>query len=208
MNSSKTALLLMNAHAFEERNIPFLCIKPSIDNRDGDNIIKSRIGLSRECVSFDSTHNLFKFIEEYCMNVQLAGFDKPKWILVDECQFLSKEQVDQLGDIVDKLDINVMCYGLRSDFMTNSFEGSKRLMEIADDIEELKASCGCGRKAIFNARIDEFGNVVSDGEQIEIGGNERYISLCRKCYNEITRKDTKDSNDDNDDDIDILLNGI
>ena len=90
--------------------------------------------------------------------------------------------------MVDNLDINVICYGLRTDFKTEFFEGSKRLMEIADDIEEIKISCGCGRKAIVNARIDELGQIVTDGEQIEIGGNERYVSLCRKCYKKLLKK--------------------
>ncbi len=182
MNSSKSAMLLIKAHSFEERNIPFLCLKPVIDDRDGQDVIKSRIGISRDCVSVDSSHDLYKFVESYISNVQLQGFEKPKWILVDECQFLSSDQVDQLADVVDNFDINVMCYGLRTDFMTKMFEGSKRLMEIADDISEIKSSCGCGRKAIVNARIDGDGNIIDTGEQIMIGGNEKYISLCRKCY--------------------------
>ena len=133
-----------------------------------------------------------KFIDNYIVNVQLQGYDKPQWILVDECQFLSVEQVDQLADVVDNLGVNVMCYGLRTDFKTQFFPGSKRLMEIADDIEEIKSSCGCGRKAVVNARIDEFGNVVSDGEQIEIGGNDRYISLCRRCYQKAIENQRRD----------------
>ena len=191
MSSSKSALLLMKAYSFDERGVPFLCLKPSIDDRDGEDIIKSRIGISRECISVDATHDLYRFIESYVVNVQMQGYDKPKWILVDECQFLTREQVDQLADVVDKMDINVMCYGLRTDFMTDLFEGSKRLMEIADDIEEIKASCACGRKAIVNARIDVNGNVVFEGEQIEIGGNERYVSLCRKCYNKAIEEQKK-----------------
>lgn len=192
MSSSKSALLLMKAHSFEERGIPFLCIKPSIDDRDGEDIIKSRIGISRECITVDITHDLYKFIDTYVVNVQMQGYDKPKWILVDECQFLSSEQVDQLANVVDILDINVMCYGLRTDFKTKFFDGSKRLMEIADDIEEIKASCSCGRKAIVNARVDTNGNVVNEGEQIEIGGNERYISLCRRCYGQAIEKQKND----------------
>lgn len=172
----------MNAHSFEERGIPFLCIKPSIDDRDGEDVIKSRIGIQRECITVDPTHNLYKFIETYLLDIQIEGYQRPLWILVDESQFLTEEQVDQLADVVDSFDINVMCYGLRTDFKTNFFPGSKRLMEIADDIEEIKSSCGCGRKAIFNARIDDNGNIVTEGEQIEIGGNERYVSLCRTCY--------------------------
>lgn len=191
MSCSKSAQLLMTAHSFEEHGIPFLCIKPDIDDRDGQDVIASRIGISRECISFDTSHDLYRFIENYIVNVQLQGFEKPQWILVDECQFLSKEQVDQLSYVVDNLDINVMCYGLRTDFKTEFFEGSKRLTEIADDIEEIKISCRCGRKAIVNARIDEFGNIVTDGEQIEIGGNEKYISLCRKCYRKLIEKQNK-----------------
>ena len=182
MNSSKSAMLLIKAHSFEERGIPFVCLKPSIDDRDGKDIIKSRIGIERVCVSVDDTDNLYKFTESYISNVQLEGYDKPKWVLVDECQFLTPEQVDQLADVVDNFDVNVMCYGLRSDFRTKLFDGSKRLMEIADDISEIKSSCGCGRKAIVNARIDGDGNIIDDGEQIVIGGNDKYISLCRRCY--------------------------
>lgn len=207
MSSSKSALLLMKAHSFEERGIPFLCIKPSIDDRDGEDVIKSRIGISRECITIDTTHNLYKFIDSYIVNVQMQGYDKPKWILVDECQFLSSEQVDQLADVVDNLDINVMCYGLRTDFMTNFFEGSRRLMEIADDIEEIKSSCSCGRKAIVNARIDNNGNIVNEGEQIEIGGNERYVSLCRRCYRKaLDRQKQISGNSEND--VNINLNDL
>lgn len=110
-----------------------------------------------------------------------------KWVLVDEAQFLTKEQVDQLGAVVDKFGVNVMCYGLRTDFKTNLFEGSKRLFEIADTIEEIKSSCECDNKCIFNARVDKNGDVVVDGEQIEIGGDDRYVSMCRKCYMEKTK---------------------
>lgn len=182
MNSSKSAMLLIKAHSFEERGIPFVCLKPSIDDRDGTDIIKSRIGIERPCVSVDPTDNLYKFMDSYILNVQLEGYDKPRWVLVDECQFLTEGQVDQLADVVDNFDVNVMCYGLRSDFRTRLFEGSRRLMEIADDISEIKSSCGCGRKAIVNARVDVDGNIIDDGEQIVIGGNDKYVTLCRKCY--------------------------
>ena len=208
MSCGKTALLLMKAHSFEERGIPFLCIKPSIDDRDGEDIIKSRIGLSRECISFDTTHNLYKFIDNYIVNVTIQGYDRPKWILVDECQFLSKEQVDQLAEVVDNLDINVMCYGLRTDFKSDLFEGSKRLMEIADDIEEIKSSCGCGRKAIINARIDEFGNIISEGKQIEIGGDDKYISLCRKCYKKAIEEQRQGKKDNTSENVNINFNEL
>ncbi len=180
MNSAKSAELLMKAYNFEERGLKILCIKPSIDDREGKNVIKSRVGIERECKMVKPTDNIYDGVKKL-----LENGGKIDWILADESQFFKKEQIDQLGDIVDELDINVICYGLRADFRTELFEGSKRLFEIADSIEEMKSSCSCGRKSIINARIDENGNVVTNGEQIEIGGNERYVSLCRKCYKKL-----------------------
>lgn len=188
MNASKSASLLMKAHSFEENNIPFICMKPSIDNRDGVDIISSRIGLKRECISIYQDDNIFDIVQEIVNEFQTLLKPIPKWILVDESQFLTKEQVDQLSGIVDSLNINVMCYGLRTDFRTRLFSGSKRLFELADDIEEIKLSCGCGRKAIINARVDDDNNIVTDGEQVLIGGNERYVTICRKCYKELISK--------------------
>lgn len=189
MNASKSASLLMKAHSFEERGISCVCIKPMIDNREGTDTISSRIGIKRECITVEPEENIFNLIKKVVDECDLQMVDHPKWILVDESQFLTKEQIEQLSDIVDYLDINVMCYGLRTDFTTSFFEGSKRLMELADDIEEIKISCSCGRKAIVNARIDSNGNVITSGEQILIGGNDRYIPLCRKCYkNEIKKR--------------------
>ena len=188
MNSGKSGMLLMQAFQFEERNVPFLCLKSSIDTRDGDDVIASRIGIKRPCISVSTEDNLFKLIEEYIANASLEGIDKPLWILVDECQFLTKKQVDELAKVVDDLEINVLCYGLRTDFMTHLFEGSKRLMEIADDISEVKSSCSCGRKAMINARFDVNGNLITDGEQIMIGGNDMYVTLCRKCYYALLKK--------------------
>ena len=106
----------------------------------------------------------------------------PGWMLVDEAQFLTPEQVDQLAKVVDDFGCNVMCFGLRTDFRTSLFPGSRRLFEIADSIEEVKSTCSCGRKTIVNARIDKDGNIITEGEQVEIGGNDRYMSLCRKCW--------------------------
>ena len=182
MNGSKSAMLLMKAHSFEERDIAFICIKPSIDNRDGVDVISSRVGIKRECITVEPQENIFSLLQECVMKSELQLVQPPKWILVDESQFLTSRQVEQLAQIVDELDITVMCYGLRTDFTTNLFEGSKRLMELADDIDEIKISCSCGRKAIINARLDRYGNVITNGEQILIGGNEQYIPLCRKCY--------------------------
>lgn len=187
MNSGKSGMLLMQAHQFEERGIPFLCLKSIIDTRDGEDVIVSRVGIKRECISINVDDNIYDLIYNYMANAILEGMDKPLWILVDECQFLSKVQVEQLAKIVDKLSINVMCYGLRTDFTTNLFEGSKRLMELADSIEEVKTLCHCGNKAIVNARFNN-GELVTEGDQIVIGGNDMYTSICRKCYFELLEK--------------------
>lgn len=187
MNSGKSGMLLMQAHQFEERGIPFLCFKSIIDTRDGEDVIVSRVGIKRECISIDVKDNLYDIIYNYTANALLEGMEKPLWILVDECQFLSREQVGQLAMIVDKLNINVMCYGLRTDFRTNLFEGSKRLMELADSIEEVKTLCHCGNKAIVNARFNN-GELVTEGDQIVIGGNDMYTSICRKCYFDLLEK--------------------
>lgn len=182
MNASKSALLLMKAYSFEERNIPFICAKPSVDNRDGVDEIVSRVGIKRECITFEPEDDILEMVSTMINECYLQMLDKPQWILIDESQFLTKQQVEQLSDIVDYLDINVICYGLRTDFTTTLFEGAMRLMELADDIDEVKISCECGRKAIVNARIDADGKIITNGEQILIGGNGQYIPLCRKCY--------------------------
>lgn len=188
MNSSKSASLLMKAHSFEENNIPFICMKPSIDNRDGVDVISSRIGLKRDCISIYQEDNVFNIIQEIVNEFETLLKPIPKWILVDESQFLTERQVEQFSEIVDLLGINVMCYGIRTDFRTRLFSGSKRLFELADDIEEIKISCECGGKAIINARVDDDGDIVTDGEQVMIGGNERYVTMCRKCYRELVNK--------------------
>lgn len=182
MNAGKSAYLLMRAHAFLENSIPILCIKPSVDDRDGKSVIKSRIGIEMDCLDICEDDNIYDFLIQYRANMEAVGQDGPKWILCDESQFLTPEQVDELARIVDNLDIDVICYGLRNDFTGHLFPGSKRLFEMADNIEELKLTCSCGRKAIINARIDEFGNVLTSGDQVQIGGNEMYRPMCRKCY--------------------------
>ena len=191
MNGSKSALLLMKAHSFEERGIPFICMKPSIDNREGVDFIYSRIGIKRECITIDPDDNIFNIVNDIIALIDKANAKLPQWILVDECQFLTAKQIEQLTKIVDDLGINVMCYGLRTDFNTHLFEGSKRLLELADDIDEIKISCSCGRKAIINARVNDDGYVITDGEQILIGGNDRYIPLCRKCYSDAIKFNLK-----------------
>ncbi len=191
MNGSKSALLLMKAHSFEERGIPFICMKPSIDNREGVDFIYSRIGIKRECITIDPDDNIFNIVNDIIALIDKTNTKLLQWILVDECQFFTAKQIEQLTKIVDDLGINVMCYGLRTDFNTHLFEGSKRLLELADDIDEIKISCSCGRKAIVNARVNDDGYVITDGEQILIGGNDRYIPLCRKCYSDAIKFNLK-----------------
>ena len=191
MNGSKSALLLMKAHSFEERGIPFICMKPSIDNREGVDFIYSRIGIKRECITIDPDDNIFNIVNDIIALIDKTNAKLLQWILVDECQFFTAKQIEQLSKIVDDLGINVMCYGLRTDFNTHLFEGSKRLLELADDIDEIKISCSCGRKAIINARVNDDGYVITDGEQILIGGNDRYIPLCRKCYSDAIKFNLK-----------------
>lgn len=188
MGSTKTLNLLTTAYQFEEKGIPCLILKPSIDNRDGENTISSRIkGLERECLPINIDVNIYNLIKQF-IEIQDAKMQRRlTWILVDESQFLTEEQVDQLSYLVDKFDINVMCFGLRTDFKSHLFSGSKRLFELADTIEEIKSSCSCGHKTIINARVDENGQILSSGEQILIGGNDSYIPLCRKCWREFLK---------------------
>lgn len=182
MGSSKSLRLLAMAHNFEEKGIDFVILKPSIDNRDGEDIVKSRAGLERKCIGIDDTFDIFNYIREYNSMLLLSG-NHLKWILIDECQFLTEKQVDELSDIVDYLDIDVMCYGLRTDFNTKLFPASKRLFEIADEFEEIKSYCSCGEnKTLVNSRISEDGEISTNGEQILIGGDEIYKSICRKCW--------------------------
>lgn len=184
MESAKSALLLMEAYSFESRNIEVLCMKPSIDDRDGaTNKIKSRVGLEKECIVIYPDYNIFEIVKKI-----LNDGRNIQWILVDESQFLTTYQIEELRAVVDTFDINVMCYGLRTDFQTKLFEGSKRLFELADDIEEMKISCSCGRKAIVNARFNQNGDIVINGEQILIGGEDIYKPLCSKCYKEEIKK--------------------
>lgn len=178
MGSAKTAMLLTTAYNFEERGMAYLCYKPVIDTRESRNVIRSRIGIERECRWIYMETDLYADVK--------AIFEKSgtitEWILVDEAQFLSANQVDQLARLVDKYGCNVICYGLRTDFKSNLFEGSRRLFEIADTIDEIKSTCTCGRKTIINARIDSRGDIITEGAQVEIGGNDRYIAVCRDCW--------------------------
>lgn len=178
MGSAKTALLLTQAYNFEERGMAYLCLKPVVDTRDNKNVIRSRIGIERDCSWIYGDTNLYTMVED----LRQITSHVPEWILVDEAQFLTSDQVDQLSQVVDDFGINVICYGLRTDFRTHLFEGSRRLFEIADTIDEIKSTCSCGRKTIVNARIDGRGEIITEGEVVEIGGNDRYMSVCRKCW--------------------------
>lgn len=169
MGSSKTANAVMVRHNYIERGQKALMLKPQLDTRDGERIVGSRSGLKAEC----------SFVEEL-PEIDLEQYD---CIIVDEAQFLTKAQVEQLVDIVDNRNIPVICYGLRADFKGNLFEGSQWLLAWADTIEEIKTVCWCGRKAIWNARIVD-GKVVKDGAQIQLGGSESYVALCRKHWAE------------------------
>ena len=186
MEAGKSAMLLIEAYNFEKRNINILCMKPSIDNRESIDKISSRIGIEKECFVIYPNYDIYAIVKKIISLNE--NNNKLQWILVDESQFLTSEQVEQFRAIVDDFDINVMCYGLRTDFQTHLFEGSKRLFELADDIDELKISCSCGRKAIFNARFNENGELVANGEQIIIGREDKYKPICSKCYREELNK--------------------
>lgn len=194
MSSGKTLKLLSTAYNLEENDIQIMVLKPSLDTRDGEGVIRSRAGLERKCIMIDEDVNLYKLIKAY-RNVLASQLETLKWVIVDEAQFLTEEQVDQLSDVVDFLDINVMCFGLRTDFQSKLFPGSKRLFEIADELEEIKSSCECGeKKSSINARFDENGEIVTEGSQVEIGGNDKYKAICRKCWkNKIRDKMIKEN---------------
>ena len=187
MSGGKSLNLLSTAYNLEENGIQIMILKPSLDTRDGEGIIRSRAGLEQKCIMIDKEINLYKAIKAY-KNVLAAQLETLKWVLIDEAQFLTEEQVDQLSDVVDFLDVNVMCFGLRTDFQSHLFPGSKRLFEIADDLEEIKSSCECGeKKASINARFDEKGEIITEGSQVEIGGNDKYKAICRKCWKDKIR---------------------
>ncbi|MDE6586284.1 MAG: thymidine kinase [Clostridia bacterium] len=174
MGCSKTAQALITKFNYEENGMKVLLLKPAIDNRDGEKTVKSRIGLKDEAVPIRENENIY---ETY-----LNNYSDCNVIIVDECQFLSPEQVDQLADIVIAKNIPVLCFGLSTDFTTHLFPGSKRLFEIAESIKEIKSVCTCGAKATVNARLDENGRIVTEGSQVCLGGNDRYVAMCRRCW--------------------------
>lgn len=176
MNAGKTTTLLQSSYNYQERGMRTLLFIPIIDDRFKVGFITSRIGLSSEAMAFDATMDFFAYIKEEHEK------EKISCVLVDEAQFLLKNQVHQLMDVAAQLNIPVLAYGLRADFLGEPFEGSKYLLAWAQELNEIKTICHCGRKATMNARIDQQGLMVTQGEQIEIGGNDRYIALCYKHY--------------------------
>ena len=174
MGCSKTAQALITKFNYEERGMKVLLIKPAIDNRDGATTVRSRIGLDADAIAVPESTNLYE--------LYLNEHKDSNVIIVDECQFLAPDQVDQLSQVVMDYDVPVLCFGLSTDFLTHLVPGSRRLFEIADSIAEIKSVCKCGCKATVNARLDDNGNVVFSGDQVCIGGNERYVAMCKKCW--------------------------
>ena len=174
MGSSKTAQALITKYNYEENDLNVWLIKPSADTRDGAQILRSRIGLEAQVEVIPPHMDVYRQFEDtrrgHC-----------HVIIVDECQFMTSEQIDQLRSIVNDYNIPVLCFGLRTDFQTHLFPGSRRLMELADCIEEIKTMCDCGQKATVNARVND-GYIVTEGAQVVLGGNDCYIAMCHRCY--------------------------
>ena len=173
MGSSKSAQALITKFNYEELGMSVWLIKPSTDTRDGADIIKSRIGLECRARIITPEQNI---VEEY----RKAG--RHDVIITDEAQFFTPEQIDQLRTLVDEDNLPVLCFGLRTDFLTHFFPGARRLMELADSLTEIKTVCACGRKATVNARIDETGRIITEGAQVFLGGNDSYVAMCHKCW--------------------------
>lgn len=182
MNAGKTTTLLQSAHNYRERGMRVALLTPRLDHRAGTGVVASRIGLQAEATAFEHDTDLQKLIEQ-----DIARHGKLGCVLVDEAQFLSKAQVWQLSEVVDELRIPVLCYGLRTDFRGELFEGSQYLLAWADEMQEIKTICHSGKKATMTVRVDANGFAVQDGPQVEIGGNERYVSVSRAEFKKITR---------------------
>jgi thymidine kinase len=178
MNAGKSTALLQSSYNYRERGMNTLVLAPDLDDRYGVGKVTSRIGLETHAVTFRNDADLFKL-------VSVRDQESPlHCVLVDEAQFLTKEQVFQLGEVTDELDVPVLTYGIRTDFQGEPFDGSKYLLSWADNLKELKAICFCGGKATMVIRLDEDGNAITQGSQVEIGGNDRYVSMCRKHFKE------------------------
>ncbi len=178
MNAGKTTALLQSSYNYTERGMNTLVMAPLLDDRYGVGKIKSRIGLASNATSFKTNDDLFNVVQKQ------NNSDPLHCVLIDEAQFLTRDQVFQLGDVTDKLNIPVLAYGLRTDFQGEPFEGSKYLLAWSDNLKEIKAICHCGTKATMVIRLDGNGKAVTKGSQVEIGGNDRYISMCRKHFKE------------------------
>ena len=176
MNAGKSTALLQANHNYLERGMNALLFTAKLDDREGSGVISSRIGIKKEALAFGQDDNLLEITKSEHAKSSLHC------IFVDEAQFLNKQQVNQLTKIVDEENIPVLTYGIRTDFKGEVFDGSKFLMAWADEVKEIKTICHCGKKAIMNARVNEDGVMETAGAQIEIGGNERYVSLCRSCF--------------------------
>ncbi len=182
MNAGKSTALLQSSYNYRERGMNTLVMAPALDDRYGAGKVTSRIGLETEATTFGPEQDLLDIVKSKLDESPLHC------VLIDEAQFLTKEQVFQLGDVSDKLNIPVLAYGLRTDFQGEPFEGSKYLLAWSDNLKELKAICHCGSKAIMVVRMDERGETIREGSQIEIGGNDRYVSMCRKHFKENFRR--------------------
>ena len=182
MGSSKSAQALITKFNYEEQGMTVWLIKPSVDTRDGADVIRSRIGLMNHARIITPEQDI---IEAY----RAAGTHNV--IIADEAQFFTPEQIDQLRALVDEDDLPVLCFGLRTDFLTHFFPGARRLMELADSLTEIKTVCSCGRKATVNARIDAQGKIVTEGSQVMLGGNDSYMAMCHQCWTQRIREQKK-----------------
>jgi len=187
MGSSKSAQALITRFNYEERGMKVWLIKPGTDTRDGIATIRSRIGLRADADVLGADDSIRKAYDQ-----RLSEKHRTDVIIVDECQFLTPSQVDELRDLVDEEDIPVLCFGLRTDFLTHLFPGSLRLFELADSITEIKTICDCGKKATVNARISN-GRVVTEGEQVLLGGNDTYLAMCHSCWKKRIAKEAAQS---------------
>ena len=182
MGSSKTAQALITKYNYEENGLKVWLMKPSADIRDGATVLRSRIGLAAQVAVMTPEMDIYDLFVRTRQDSNV--------IIVDECQFLTPAQIDQLRAIVNDFNVPVLCFGLRTDFQTKLFPGSMRLMELADVIEEIKTMCDCGAKATVNARVSD-GFVVTEGAQVVLGGNDSYIAMCHRCYIQSIREHRK-----------------
>jgi len=207
MNAGKTTMLLQSAYNYRERGLNPLLFTPRVDDRNGVGLIRSRIGLQAEAIVFGDDDDLYELTRGRLEESNIHS------VLVDEAQFLRKQQVYQLTEIVDRLEIPVLCFGLRTDFQGELFEGSRHLLAWADRLQELKTICHTGRKATMVVRVDEHGYALREGSQVEIGGNDRYVSVSRKEFKDVFHGGKRikfiepsvvPDNDENDDNAELL----